>query len=276
MNLNPRHYFLRGKRRREETNKSRAAIAEVQREARSLAIEAGCEAVPRDFMKIARYLNAEDIRYVPLAMRGRIMNENGTLFIEINSGLQNHEKRFTVAHEIGHIIVEKQALFAEGKYMKGQFNSKTAPHSVVERLCDAVAEELLVPLPWLEESVYEEKTSINLLKKIAEEAEISISVVAKRVYDEELWRCRFIWWKKDVDNFRAVKSYPYYEDDFLAHIETVDPLNSLLAKCNNEGSAVRGKERLRMGDETYLYDMECSPLNEEDILSVLYFDSRDT
>ncbi len=95
--------------------------------------------IPTDLEAIAKRLKVESVMEEPLSIDGMLIRENGVLSIKLNSDSNHLRRRFTLAHEIGHIILASQ----------GTHNAKWQRHTCsgleVERLCDAAASELLMP-----------------------------------------------------------------------------------------------------------------------------------
>jgi uncharacterized protein DUF955 len=131
---------------------------------------------------------------------GRIIEENlpfegglfhlpdGELVIKLNARSSFVRKRFTIAHEIGHLLLETVPAFR---------NSHHAD-SALERTCDMIAAELLMPseeaVPFITELG---QPSPEKLKIIASKYAVSHHVAAIRVHaDLRLWRCFIGCWDR--------------------------------------------------------------------------------
>lgn len=269
MDFNPNYQYLLAKKRREGSDKQFARISEVQRLARSAAVAANCEPVPTELNKLSRSLGVAEIREVPLAMRGRLLHENGRFVIEVNSDLSHYDKRQTIAHELGHLLVEKDTLLRVPNRSERAQTSCTIKHGELEKLCDAAAAEILVPLRWLEEAVWKKHVSLILVKILAEQTDTNVETIAARLLEESLWRCRFVFWKTSRDALSATKSYPYLDDVTLAWMEPEGGMRSLLEECVRKKCFVQGEETVKISGESYRYKIQCVPLDDTHIVSLL-------
>ena len=89
--------------------------------------------IPADLDKIAARFGVAAIRAADLPFSGELRRVHGAYEIVYASHLSPERKRFTIAHEIGHAVL--------------QSSGKGAPrHGVeLERICDKFAAELLMP-----------------------------------------------------------------------------------------------------------------------------------
>jgi uncharacterized protein DUF955 len=271
VDFNPNYQYLLAKKSKEESTKHLARTGEVQRHARAATIEAGCETLPTDLYKLARFLGVNDIREVPLAMRGRLLNERGRLTIEVNKDLSRYERRQTIAHELGHVLVEKDSLVKIPSRSQRSSADEALPYAVVEKLCDVAAAEILIPLPWLERSVFRQVPSLLLAKSLADSSDTTVEAMAARLLQEALWNCRFVFWRDCGDSLRATKSYPHADDSMLAWMEPEGGMSSLLGQCARQKRFTEGKQTLRISGERYRYKVQCVPLDDTHIVSLLLF-----
>jgi Zn-dependent peptidase ImmA (M78 family) len=94
-----------------------------------------------------------DLQIVPEALDGDgYLLEFGSNVGEIlvkNESLKSYRWRFTVAHELGHWIVNR---FSERSHIDGP-PIREATQAAVERWCNKFAASLLMPLPWVKRFV---------------------------------------------------------------------------------------------------------------------------
>ena len=167
-------------------------------------------------------------------MRGRLLRENGRFVVEINSTLSRYDKRQTIAHELGHVLIEKDSLLRVPNRAERAQAGCALKHSELETLCDVAAAELLIPLRWLEEAVWKKHVSLTLVKMLADQTDTSVEAIAARLLEECLWRCRFIFWNTLGDSLSATKSYPYLDDVTLTWMEPEGGMRSLVGVCAKE------------------------------------------
>lgn len=111
----------------------------------------------------------------------------GELVIKLNSASPSPRKRFTLAHEIGHLLLGKPGL-----------RSSCGEDRDLERACDAIAAELLMPVD--ETTTYVQslgRPSPEKLRLIASKYFVSIHAAAVRVHSGlRLWKCFVGMWER--------------------------------------------------------------------------------
>lgn len=241
-----------------------AKVGELCRRIRFVKSEAGCDKMPTDLLRLALHLNVKT-REVPLAMRGRLLRENGNFVVEVNADLSSFDKRQTLAHELSHLIIEHKYLSlipnredrSRVLAMEGLFK--------IEKLCDEVANEILLPLLWLSSRIGTSKPSLNLLQAIVSESATSLDYVIARVLSKRLWYCRFIWWQKEIAV--AIKSYPSSNIEILLE----NPKTSLITRSLVEQKFMDGQEKLIIEGKKDIYQIQCIPLDKTNVLAMLSY-----
>ena len=124
----------------------------------------------------------------PLAFEGGVFQlPSGERIIKLNAKSPRARKRFTLAHEIGHLLLGKPGL-----------RSSCGPDPALERKCDAIASELLMPTdeatPFIRSLG---KPSPEKLRAIASRFDVSLQAAAFRVHrDLGLWKCFIGCWER--------------------------------------------------------------------------------
>ena len=77
------------------------------------------------------------VRERPLDRDARLVRQSGKLVIEVNSLYPQARQRFSIAHELGHLIVDRCSATPDEHWGK---NDPT-----IETLCDRLASEILSP-----------------------------------------------------------------------------------------------------------------------------------
>lgn len=116
---------------------------------------------PVDLYYIAEKLNCI-IRYVkdfPLTVDGMVLPlASGEYLVLINQYIKSVRKRFTLAHELGHVYLKH--------YLKyGLYKSKDQQKGIIERQADVFATELLMPKHWVRK-YYQEIKNIEELAQL--------------------------------------------------------------------------------------------------------------
>ncbi|HTU35263.1 MAG TPA: ImmA/IrrE family metallo-endopeptidase [Candidatus Acidoferrum sp.] len=112
---------------------------------------------------------------------------SGELIIKLNTDSPPVRRRFTLAHEIGHLLLGKPGL-----------RSSCGRDQELEKKCDAIASELLMPsdeaIPFIESLG---KPSPEKLRAIASRFDVSLQAAAFRVHrDLGLWKCFIGCWQR--------------------------------------------------------------------------------
>lgn len=137
---------------------------------------------------LAIKLGVRDIVEEPMPFEGGVFDLPGKgLVIKLKSDSPQYRKRFTLAHEIGHLLLGKPGL-----------RSSCGKDADLERACDAIASEILMPSDAAMAFVRElGKPSPEKLRSIALRYEVSLHMAAKRVHgDFRLWKCFIGCWQR--------------------------------------------------------------------------------
>jgi Zn-dependent peptidase ImmA (M78 family) len=119
--------------------------------ARELLVKFGIKTAPIPVEKIAKLLGAV-VRFSPLdaELSGMVYIKDGVPVIGVNALHHPNRQRFTIAHEIGHLVMHR-ALISENVHVDKQFpilmrdsNSSTGL-DIIERQANQFASELLIP-----------------------------------------------------------------------------------------------------------------------------------
>jgi len=138
---------------------------------------------------IAARLGVGEIVYEPLSFDGGVYDLEGKRHIRINSLAAPTRQKFTLAHEIGHLMLERTA----------GVGAKCTTDKELERACDKTAAELLLPVEQVKSvasSLGEQ--SPEKLGVIAGRFGVSLQVAAQRLHDLGLWKKGVGMWKCDA------------------------------------------------------------------------------
>jgi Zn-dependent peptidase ImmA (M78 family) len=137
--------------------------------------------------KVAERLRVRKITVEPMRVDGGVYEDTSGLQIKLNSSSPLKRRRFTLAHELGHLIL------ASGG-SRGARRSHASTE--LERACDAVAAELLMPFDEVR-SVVPRESSIDGLLALGDRFGVSLHAATVRVYELGLWNESVGFWRWD-------------------------------------------------------------------------------
>ncbi|SRR6266540_533809 len=134
----------------------------------------------------------------PEEFRGFAMADDLAPLVFINGADTKAAQMFTLAHELAHIWLGQSAV--------SDAQAAIVPNQNVERWCNRVAAELLVPLDLMERE-YDARTDLpNEINRLARRFKVSTLVVLRRIHDvggltrQEFWNA----YNAEVERLRAI------------------------------------------------------------------------
>jgi len=251
----------------ERRSKNKAVRGEALRLINSEMISAGIEHPPADLVRFAQHLGVHEIRFIPLVMRGRLVMEGRRLVAEVNEDLNDLERQRTVAHELAHVVLERERI-AQATTV-GQNVSRVAGNNLIEKLCDICGDEILLPREWLRVRLSNNDASLGTLLEIASSSNLSVDFVLARVIELRIKSWRAIWCMNVSDKAKILRSMPYWSESFLPWIDVEDNPTSPLRKCLETGDLTRGQLALLIEGERQPYFAECMRTGRDVVLCLL-------
>ena len=129
--------------------------------------------VPIDLLELARALGVSSVRETSMIEDGRTTWNGGTPSIELRQDRPPTRKRFTLAHEIAHVLLEARQTVAH--------RGLSFTHDDIETLCDQVAAALLMPRTWISQYASRDRLNLSLIRLVAHRADVSLAAAAVRM-----------------------------------------------------------------------------------------------
>lgn len=135
------------------------------------------------------------IRRVPgLEDAGRVTPRGTGYVIETSSDLPLYRHRFTVAHELGHIMLQRA----------GVPFSHQVDHPVAESVCNSFASYLLLPVQWLKARSDLHLVSLKTLDGVARDAGVSQSAAFVALARTAKWHAALLHFHWDEPDARWI------------------------------------------------------------------------
>lgn len=156
--------------------------AQAKKEIQKLLIATGITKPPVRLERIVRELNAEVVKkHFPrdLGISAILLKEGDEKVIAVNETHIDTRQRFSIAHEIGHLILHANNAYLtvekgiEDKHLFRRMDE--TPPAVIEREANQFAAELLMPEDWIREdfvALYN-KDEKDIVGKLAEKYDVS-------------------------------------------------------------------------------------------------------
>jgi hypothetical protein len=127
---------------------------------------------------------------------GRLEVSVTGIYIHLRSDLPKTRRRFTVAHELGHLILPcPRTMTAKRTHWD---------HSHEERLCDQIAAALLMPHVWTKRHYRERVHNLSTLRHLSHQANVSMGAAIVRLKELLGWRESLLRWRFENSKWRLV------------------------------------------------------------------------
>jgi IrrE N-terminal-like domain len=168
--------------------------------------------VPVDI--IARALGVDDIVEAGMIEEGRLELSQDATRIILNQQVGMARKRFTLCHELGHLILARPGdTFTAYRSL--------APPDREERFCDQFAAALLMPYPWVQTCFGRSPECLATAKLFARQAGVSLSASVVRLQEVAGWSRSLLHWRRIQGRWRltSMAGVPVGHRNRVASIE---------------------------------------------------------
>jgi hypothetical protein len=148
--------------------------------ASDLVVRADESLPPYDLVALAGILGAQGVETCDLDVDGDLFERDGQLIVRLDAAAPLGRRRFTLAHEIGHLLLVPVAGFPKDSSACGEDRE-------LERLCDVAATELLLPESHVSAYFSNHPRSARSIVHLAEQFQVSIQAASIRTVELMPW-----------------------------------------------------------------------------------------
>lgn len=134
---------------------------------------------------LSRKFGVDQILRENISFEGGVFQEGNKLNIKLNARSPVTRQRFTLAHELAHLMVTPD---------KTAYAQRSLNQTDLERTCDMIAAELLMPYKEITEQT-SRSASLDSFLSIARNFQVSFQALAIRINILKLWKHSFGFWK---------------------------------------------------------------------------------
>lgn len=146
-----------------------------------------------DVQKIAQLFGAV-VSYETLRFDAVLTETLGGFNVCVNSGSPATRRRFSIAHELGHLDIYRLTQLREALSHSRANEAADQDADEVERICDAFAAEILMPAREWSQLTNKAGLSIAVVRKLLRIYDVSLDAGIRRLIDVSPWIHSFIVW----------------------------------------------------------------------------------
>jgi hypothetical protein len=151
--------------------------------------------LPVDVSTLARQLGIDEIICVPnLIEDGRLEQRDGHVRVLLSSRANPHRQRYTLAHEIAHLLLADPRREVIARRMKAD--------DEVERFCDNFAAALLLPRALILADYRQGPHTLATVRHLAARTDTSLAAAAVRLNEVGGWPHALLHWKRGDRGWR--------------------------------------------------------------------------
>jgi hypothetical protein len=165
-------------------------------------VDAFCEAAgvrgkklvpPIDLETLAHRVGAETILSADMTDDGRFVDTPTATRIFLNSTERKERRRFTLAHELGHLVLADPQVL---RLVHAALGTRSVN---VELLCNAFAAELLMPTGWVEQCFGGMPEDFAAVDALSESADVSMTAALTQLVNVAGWRSSLVYFRRSRD-----------------------------------------------------------------------------
>ena len=145
---------------------------------------------PIDIEHLVNQLGVDQVIEAPLIEDGRMERSEGSTRIIVRAGLSRERRRFTIAHELCHVLLSHPGSeFVAARHVIGQDEE--------ERFCEDFAAALLLPWACVRSVAYKRPRTLHTLRVVAGRSNTSLASACVRLNEVAGWQRSLLHWKHD-------------------------------------------------------------------------------
>lgn len=211
-----------------------------------------------DVYELAERVGAEAKIERGLGEDGRVEDSPLNTRIFLWSSPTESRRRFTLGHELGHLVLSDPRVFRMVQLELGDGRLQ------VERLCDAFSAELLMPRRWVARRYVGSDEELKVLRDLTQMAGVSFSAGFIHLASVLNWRSSLLYLNRD-DWSCTVAGGPLQLSDVEVASPSIDFLRGLIPRHPNrkraESDPVLGCLELRLWRGSHRVNCEMLPTN---------------
>ncbi len=206
-------------------------------------------AAPVDLRRLAAAMGVTKVRAAPLVEDGRLDMDATTTTITVRAGEPRQRTRFTVAHELGHIVASAGHQVSERRHRTAQDG--------IERFCDDHAAALLMPHSWVVSQYAEAPACLSTAIDLGVRADVSLSAAVLRLRWVLGWQHGLLRWTRRRGSWGLVGSIGVPRDK-RGQLRTTAATAAALESCLAEspGRPTRTRVPMRLGTSDLVVPLE--------------------
>lgn len=176
--------------------------------------KAGIKSLPVDLGAVAKIQRVLNVDHRSMGdIRGMTERVKGGFNITLNSDFPYME-RFTLAHELAHTMLTPESWTSEGIHRRTR-----AKGDSLERLCDDIAAELLMPTKWAQPAVRSGRIGTTNLIRFARRFDASLHSGAIRYAELSMQKLAVSLWR--IENGSIHAEWEIGDGDLCSHIRVL-------------------------------------------------------
>jgi hypothetical protein len=146
-------------------------------------------APPVDLRAVAGALGVDRVDTAPMTEEGRLEQRAGQVSIFLRAGASAPRRRFTLAHELGHLVLADPHRDFTAYRLWSQPDRE-------ERFCDEFAASLLMPRDWILAQFVGRPQNLETVRDLATATGASMSASVVRLRELLNWRWSLLYWRQ--------------------------------------------------------------------------------